>query len=113
MEKEGLVRAVDWLRENHLQMESIVTDRHVMIQKYLKENVEDCHHFFDVRHVSKGIYRTIDAIEMGEGHSLRTQYVNIAMRQRTVKCVESPQKPLICCVNFVERKAMMRGNVGF
>lgn len=56
MEKEGLVRAVEWLDKNKLKMGTLVTDRHVMIQKYVREQL-DCHHFFDVWHISKGIYK--------------------------------------------------------
>ena len=54
MEKEGLIRAVSKLHVNELNIDTIITDRHVQIQKWIRENLPDTTHCFDVWHVAKG-----------------------------------------------------------
>lgn len=55
MELEGLKRGLDFLIEgNHLNVTTLVTDRHVMIKKYMRENQPDVKHYFDVWHIAKG-----------------------------------------------------------
>ncbi|KAK1877319.1 Gag polyprotein, partial [Dissostichus eleginoides] len=44
MEKEGLVRCVQFLESENLVMKTIVTDRHTQINKWLKENQEHVDH---------------------------------------------------------------------
>lgn len=52
MEKEGLKRCLDKLESCGLVVDSIVTDRHPQIQKYLRErNVTQ---YYDVWHFEKG-----------------------------------------------------------
>lgn len=53
MEKEGLRRSLDLLRAHGVTFDSIVTDRHPQIQKYLREaNITQ---YYDVWHIEKGI----------------------------------------------------------
>lgn len=54
MEKRGLELAVRWLQENHLQIGIIITDRHLQIQKWIRENLPQTTHYYDVWHVAKG-----------------------------------------------------------
>ena len=56
MEKEGLQRAVDNLKRDGCTIDLIVTDRHVQIQKWIRETLPDTKHCFDVWHVAKGMY---------------------------------------------------------
>lgn len=53
-EKEGLKRALRYLKEAGLGVKLIVTDRHPQIQKYLREQHKDIKHYYDIWHVSKG-----------------------------------------------------------
>lgn len=55
MEKKGLERAIQWLQVHELQVGTIVTDRHLQIQKWIRENLPDTVHYYDVWHVAKGI----------------------------------------------------------
>ncbi len=53
MEKEGLRRSLDLLRAHGVTFDSIVTDRHPQIQKFLQEaNITQ---YYDVWHIEKGI----------------------------------------------------------
>lgn len=55
MEKEGLVRSVNFLQGEGIQIGTIITDRHVQIKKWIRENLCETKHSFDVWHVAKGI----------------------------------------------------------
>ena len=53
MEKEGLVRAMNQLEEEGLQIERLVTDRHVQIAKWVKETHPEIDHRYDIWHTAK------------------------------------------------------------
>lgn len=55
MEKEGLVRRVKKLTDYGLSIDVLVTDRHRQIAKWIRENLSNVTHYFDVWHVAKGI----------------------------------------------------------
>ena len=57
MEKEGLQRVLQYLHENGMAVEILVTDRHRQINKWLRETYPEIKHFFDVWHVAKGNLR--------------------------------------------------------
>ena len=57
MELEGLKRGLAYLIDQQkLEVKDLVTDRHVMIKKYMKDNRPDVNHYFDVWHIAKGFY---------------------------------------------------------
>ncbi|KAM9355035.1 uncharacterized protein KZ484_013238 [Pholidichthys leucotaenia] len=62
MEKEGFIRSMVLLAEHGLAVDSIITDRHPQIQKYLTENMPDVRHYYDVWHVAKGFIRSIEKV---------------------------------------------------
>ena len=55
MEKEGLIRAVKFLHDEDLTIKQLVTDRHPQIQKYVREQLPETSHKYDVWHIVKGI----------------------------------------------------------
>jgi len=54
MEHQGLVRALDFLVENSIEVGTIITDRHKQIAKYLRETHPNITHQYDVWHIAKG-----------------------------------------------------------
>lgn len=54
MEKEGLVRGIASLQEKGVEIESLVTDRHASVAKWMRENQPDIKHQYDVWHIAKG-----------------------------------------------------------
>ena len=54
MEKEGLVRAVDFLRKEELEIGLLVTDRHRQIAKWVRESLPLTDHRYDIWHLAKG-----------------------------------------------------------
>ncbi|KAI4824031.1 hypothetical protein KUCAC02_012576 [Chaenocephalus aceratus] len=59
MEKEGLVRCVQFLKSENLIMKTIVTDGHTQINKWLKENQEHVDHRFDVWRLAKNLKKQL------------------------------------------------------
>lgn len=55
MEKEGLVRAVQYLEVHGLSIELLVTDRHCQIAKWVRENLPETDHRYDIWHMAKGM----------------------------------------------------------
>ena len=54
MEKEGLVRALAFLKRQGLTVGVLVTDRHQQIAKFVRENHTEITHYYDVWHLAKG-----------------------------------------------------------
>ena len=54
MEKEGLIRSLKFIKENDLVIDTLVTDRHKQIRKYMREKVPKVNHRVDGWHVGKG-----------------------------------------------------------
>ena len=59
MEKESLVRCVDFFKSQDINIQTLVTDRHVQIVKWVRENMPESIHLFDVWHVAKGDFKFI------------------------------------------------------
>ena len=54
MEKEGLIKAVSKLEDEDLEIGMLVTDRHTGVAKWVRDNLPNTKHKFDVWHVAKG-----------------------------------------------------------
>lgn len=54
MEKEGLIRGINYFEQNGVPIGQIVTDRHLLVAKWLRENLPETTHNIDVLHVAKG-----------------------------------------------------------
>ena len=53
MEKEGLVRAVQFFQKKRFNIATLVTDRHRQIAKWARENLKSTDHRYDIWHVAK------------------------------------------------------------
>ena len=56
MEKEGLERCLNYLTDEGLSVNTLVTDRHVQIRKYMRERWPAVKHRLDGWHVGKGTF---------------------------------------------------------
>ena len=54
MEKEGLDRVLQFIKEKYLTVGILLTDRHLQISKLMREQHPNVNHYFDVWHVAKG-----------------------------------------------------------
>ena len=55
MEKAGLIKVLDEVKQKNLKAAQLTTDQHLQIKKYLREQEEDINHQVDVWHFSKYI----------------------------------------------------------
>ncbi|XP_024147228.1 uncharacterized protein LOC112158213 isoform X3 [Oryzias melastigma] len=63
MEKEGFIRSVNFLEtQQGLDIDVIITDRHVQLRKWIRENLPDVQHLLDVWHVAKGFRKKLVAL---------------------------------------------------
>lgn len=62
MEKEGLERSLKYLTEEGLSVNTLITDRHVQIRKYMREKWPAVKHRLDGWHVGKGTGKKVDAL---------------------------------------------------
>ena len=53
MEKEGLIRGLDFFKSKDLAIDLLVTDRHKQIDAWVRINRPDIEHRYDVWHVAK------------------------------------------------------------
>ncbi|XP_056607720.1 uncharacterized protein LOC130425527 isoform X2 [Triplophysa dalaica] len=60
MEKEGLKRSLELIEARGVTLDSIVTDRHPQVQKFLTE--KNVTQFYDVWHIEKAISKHLDKI---------------------------------------------------
>ena len=54
MELEGLKRGISWLNQNGINLDTLITDRHSQVTKWVREELTDVTHYFDVWHIAKG-----------------------------------------------------------
>ena len=59
MEKAGFIKVLNKINKNQIQVTQITTDRHMQIKKYMREELPDICHQFDIWHVSKNIKQKI------------------------------------------------------
>ena len=55
MEKEGQSRGIEFLSANSLNINTLITDRHSQISKFVNKKHPSIEHRYDVWHVSKGM----------------------------------------------------------
>ena len=53
MEKEGLIRGLDFFKSKDLAIDLLVTDGHKQIDAWVRINRPDIEHRYDVWHVAK------------------------------------------------------------
>nr|XP_022335990.1 uncharacterized protein LOC111132471 [Crassostrea virginica] len=75
MEKEGLVRCVDFFKSQDINIQTLVTDRHVQIVKWVRENMPESIHLFDVWHVAKGLKKKLFALSKEKDCSEIQQWI--------------------------------------
>ena len=59
MEKKGLSRGIEFLSANSLNINTLITDRHSQISKFVSKKHPSIEHHYDFWHVSKYGYRII------------------------------------------------------
>ena len=55
MEKEGFIRGMKVFGDYELPVKTMVTERHIQLMKWIRENFTDIGHRYDVWHVAKSV----------------------------------------------------------
>jgi solute carrier family 8 (sodium/calcium exchanger) len=73
MELEGLKRSLKYLQETKdMKIGELVTDRHVSVKAYLKNQQKHIKHYFDVWHCAKGVTKKLEkAAKLKGGEAIR------------------------------------------
>ncbi|CAG2243279.1 unnamed protein product [Mytilus edulis] len=105
MEKEGLQRSVEFFKHHNIKIKTLVTDRHVQIKKWVRENMEDTTHAFDVWHVAKGskVYEKLQDIvnsRQMKKDILMLSYVQQTSELGALHSVVNHFAPKIICFSF-------------
>ena len=95
MEKEGLERSLKFLTEDGLSVDTLITDRHVQIRKYMRERWPAVKHRLDGWHVGKGNLAYIDKTNYTHIHTFSTVLCNIS---GTGKKIDALAKKKDCSV---------------
>ncbi|XP_064153703.1 uncharacterized protein LOC135233762 [Anguilla rostrata] len=66
-ELEGLKRSIEFLKEQHMQVSALITDRKRQVAKWVREELcpEGTSHFFDIWHI--GLGKALDAAAKERG----------------------------------------------
>ena len=73
MELEGLKRGLEGLKVRGVKVVNVVTDRHSMVKKYMRENHGDKKHGFDVWHVASGKFDLFSCIKITTKHVILSE----------------------------------------
>ncbi|XP_042148053.1 uncharacterized protein LOC120839234 [Ixodes scapularis] len=67
MEKEGLLKQLQFFKEKGIKIRSLVTDRHPATRKHMKTHEPGIDHFFDIWHISKSVKKKLTAASKRAG----------------------------------------------
>jgi hypothetical protein len=68
MELEGLKRTIKLLQDEYEMLpEVIITDRHLAIQKWIRESLPVVSHYYDCWHVAKGLSKKLELLAKQKG----------------------------------------------
>lgn len=75
MELEGLKRTIDFLWQHDMIPAVIVSDRHASIQKWIRDNLPNTQHYFDIWHVAKGVTKKMAQLANQRGCELVREWI--------------------------------------
>ena len=59
LEKMGLEESVCFLQQEMLEINTLITDRHRQIARWISDNLPGCRHVYDIWHVAKGLRKKV------------------------------------------------------
>ncbi|XP_064462622.1 uncharacterized protein LOC135373332 [Ornithodoros turicata] len=80
MEQKGLELSLEHLVSKGMRIDTLVTDRHSQVKKYLKTRHPSINHRFDVWHVAKGIKKKIAAAAQSKRHHVLGRWCESIIR---------------------------------
>uniref|UniRef100_A0A1X7ST94 MULE transposase domain-containing protein n=1 Tax=Amphimedon queenslandica TaxID=400682 RepID=A0A1X7ST94_AMPQE len=62
MEKEGCVRAMEFIENQGLEVGLFLSDRHIQISKWMREEMPETVHKYDVWHIARSFQKKVDKL---------------------------------------------------
>lgn len=75
MELEGLIRAINCIHDEGLVINTLVTDRHTQISKWVRENLTESDHRYDVWHLAKSLRKKIEKVCKRKGCEIIAEWM--------------------------------------
>ena len=104
-ELKGLKRSVAFLTSHNLQTSVMVTDRHLSIQKWIRENMPDSRHFYDVWHVAKGLSKKLEKLAQQQDCYLVREWIR-SISNHMYWCASSTQDHSLTSGDLVVAKCL-------
>ncbi|KAG0444886.1 hypothetical protein HPB47_013268 [Ixodes persulcatus] len=67
MEKEGLIKLLEFFKEKRIHVKSLATDRHPAILKHMEVHEPGTAHYSDIWHISKSVKKKLNAAQKRAG----------------------------------------------
>ncbi|CAN8023127.1 unnamed protein product [Ixodes persulcatus] len=67
IEKEGLIKLLEFFKEKRIHVKSLGTDRHPAIRKHMEVHEPGTAHYFDIWHISKSVKKKLNAAQKRAG----------------------------------------------
>ncbi|KAG1671219.1 THAP domain-containing protein 10 [Nymphon striatum] len=90
MEKEGFIRSINFIEHYGLNIGTIVSDRHVQLRKWIRENRPDITHLFDIWHISKSLKRKLLALSKEKGCEDLAKWINSIINHLYWSVISTP-----------------------
>jgi hypothetical protein len=82
MEKEGLIRSVEFFNQNNIKIKTLVTDRHTSIRKWICENMAQTKHCFDAFSICALLLTSLhcNIRKQSDNYQILSKYVHLQTR---------------------------------
>lgn len=90
MEKEGLARSIAFLQEELLSIDTLITDRHRQIARWIADTIPGCRHLYDIWHVAKGVRKKLQSIAKEKDCEVLQPWINSIVNHLYWCVVSSP-----------------------
>ncbi|XP_021342022.1 uncharacterized protein LOC110454168 isoform X2 [Mizuhopecten yessoensis] len=108
MELEGLKRGLEQLNEDDIQVDTLVTDRHVMVKKYMREEQSNTKHYFDVWHMAKGVTKKLEGCAKKRDCEAIRPWIKSAGNHMYWTAMTSGSRPHKMLVSVVQSPYLLR-----
>ncbi|KAI8487036.1 hypothetical protein Bbelb_352960 [Branchiostoma belcheri] len=90
MEQKGLEKSLAWMESVDVEVGTLVTDRHVGINKMIREDHPTIKHLFDIWHVAKSVKKKLQHLSQRKGCQVLKPWVGSIINHLYWAVVSSP-----------------------
>ena len=119
MKKMGFQKALKFLMDEGAVLEQIITDQHIQIRKYLKEEEPNTTHQFDVWHFAKNIKKKLPARSKKSSCKILEKWIKLIRNHFWWSCAtcerdaQMPRERWISMLFHIQNKHRCTGHENF